>query len=294
MNNYLNNKNNKIKMKRIIITLSLLLTNLGLFAQCIPTQNNFELMLQHTKPGELKVLIKHTNDGASNFNSNYLIDGLVFAIEVPKTNSNIKIIKSTTVLSPFNLVLVNANTTQQKTNNTISTLVHDAAMPGKISASFNFDTWNELAIINYTGTLAKDENFYIVNCDYGILHPNSYYGNTTTDPWLSLVSDNNEYVQYTPSINTQNIEDNIANNQVQIYPNPVQDQLMLAINASNNTDVLVKITSINGQLIYSQNMSIVKGTNNISIPTQNMVNGNYLLQVADGKAIKYSTEFIKN
>jgi Secretion system C-terminal sorting domain len=278
-------------MKKIIITLGLLVMSTSIFAQCIPTKNDFQLKLQHTAPGELTVYIQHTNEGNSNFNQRFSIDGLVFAVQAPSSNSNVKITNCKTTHAPFALTIAGNNTTQNKTQNTVTTFAHDAALPAQVGASFTNNTWHALAVIQYTGQLKNNELFYLLNCDYGIIHPNSYYGNSTTDPWLSIITDDNEYVQYTPSIVVPDEDEMIA--QIKTFPNPVQHILNIQIPSATNNEAMIKIVSIGGQVVHTSQVSLQKGLNTFSVPTQSLVTGNYIIQILDGKSIKYASAFTK-
>jgi hypothetical protein len=51
-------------------------------------------------------------------------------------------------------------------------------------------------------------------------------------------------------------------------------------------DVVVKITSIDGKSISSQNYGPLNGTQNIEINTEGWANGIYLVEVLAGKASK--------
>lgn len=50
--------------------------------------------------------------------------------------------------------------------------------------------------------MANGDYFSLLNCDYGLAHPNSYYGNSATDPWLSILEDGKS-LQYSPKMITE-------------------------------------------------------------------------------------------
>jgi hypothetical protein len=89
-------------------------------------------------------------------------------------------------------------------NKNIRTLVHDNSiiMPTAFKADWLNNKWYDVATINFTGTLVNGDYFSLVNCDYGLAHPNSYNGNSTTDPWLSILEDGKSF-QYSPKMITE-------------------------------------------------------------------------------------------
>ena len=75
-------------------------------------------------------------------------------------------------------------------------------MPTAFKSDWLNNKWYDVATINFTGTLVNGDYFSLVNCDYGLAHPNSYNGNSTTDPWLSILEDGKSF-QYSPKMITE-------------------------------------------------------------------------------------------
>lgn len=172
-------------------------------AQCSPTLNNFEIKLNQTGYQTLKVQMRYHADAVDSAESTLpstkqIFDGLIFAITWPST-SRVELTKCIRNNEDINLVI---DYTPQNKN--IRTLVHDNSiiMPTAFKSDWLNNKWYDVATINFTGTLVNGDYFSLVNCDYGLAHPNSYNGNSTTDPWLSILEDGKSF-QYSPKMITE-------------------------------------------------------------------------------------------
>jgi hypothetical protein len=173
-------------------------------AQCSPTLNNFEIKLSQTGDQTLKVQMRYHADAVNGAESvlpstKQVFDGLIFAITWP-TTSRVELTKCTENNVDIDLIIDNS----PSQNKNIRTLVHDNSitMPTAFKADWTNDKWYDVATISFTGTLAAGDYFSLLNCDYGLAHPNSYYGNSTTDPWLSILEDGKSF-QYSPKMITE-------------------------------------------------------------------------------------------
>jgi len=172
-------------------------------AQCSPTLNNFEIKLNQTGYQTLKVQMRYHADAVDSAESTLpstkqIFDGLIFAITWPST-SRVELTKCIRNNEDINLVI---DYTPQNKN--IRTLVHDNSIiiPTAFKSDWLNNKWYDVATINFTGTLVNGDYFSLVNCDYGLAHPNSYNGNSTTDPWLSILEDGKSF-QYSPKMITE-------------------------------------------------------------------------------------------
>lgn len=172
-------------------------------AQCSPTLNNFEIKLSQTGYQTLKVQMRYHADAVDSAESTLpstkqVFDGLIFAITWPAT-SRVELTKCVRNSEDINLVI---DYTPQNKN--IRTLVHDNSitMPTPFKSDWVNNIWYNVATITFGGTLANGDYFSLVNCDYGLAHPNTYNGNTTTDPWLSILEGGRSF-QYSPKMITE-------------------------------------------------------------------------------------------
>ncbi len=152
--------------------------------------------------------------------------------------------------------------------------------------------WKEIASVNYSGTLANGDFFSLLNCDYGIAHPNSYYGNSTTDPWFAVLDANNNYMQYSPKMITE-LPVNSLNNTFKIYPVPTNNDLQIEIESVIATDAAAKILDINGRVIKIVNFEINKGKSINTINIGALPAGDYFINVTDGKTLNYNQKISK-
>ncbi|WP_111706330.1 LamG-like jellyroll fold domain-containing protein [Lutibacter citreus] len=75
--------------------------------------------------------------------------------------------------------------------------------------------------------------------------------------------------------------------QVDVFPNPFENDLTIKINALEAQDVLIQLFSISSQLVYSQEKQVETGTNWLKISPK-VASGIYLLQVKVGENILVS------
>ncbi len=66
---------------------------------------------------------------------------------------------------------------------------------------------------------------------------------------------------------------------ISIYPSPVKDVLHLVINSDAADKATLFITNLNGQLLQQQSLGVNKGINKLSINTDNLATGAYIIKV---------------
>ncbi len=105
-------------------------------------------------------------------------------------------------------------------------------------------------------------------------HP-EYNNGTTTDNFFYAV-------KVTPDMEFWGIDDNEAVNpmtSMRVYPNPVQDQLNVEINASQASLANIAVYNITGQKVMEQNVNISTGINRPAINTTSLTSGIYFVTV---------------
>lgn len=80
------------------------------------------------------------------------------------------------------------------------------------------------------------------------------------------------------------IEDQTAEFGVSIYPNPANEQLMVAVNLQESSTVNVEILNTLGQVVFSNNEGQLSGSKNLRINTSEMPAGVYFARVAVGES----------
>jgi hypothetical protein len=287
-------------MKKIISICSLLILSVVIAtAQCSTVLNNFEIRLMPSNTNSLKIQMRYHANGVQGAlqtlpTQHQLLDGLVFGITWP-TASNVKITNCKSTNTVFDLSLDNTSTSLNKTvtADNIQTVFHNntVSLPTAFGVNWTNDTWLDIAEINYEGTLATGDYFSLLNCDYGLAHPNSYSGNSTTDPWFALYDENGNYQQYSPKMITV-LPSNILNT-VKMYPIPTSGELTIEVETSAATNAVVKVIDLAGRLTKTVLFDVEKGLTQNQINISELANGKYLIQLTDGKALNYSTQVIK-
>jgi hypothetical protein len=286
-------------MKQFIIASVLCITILQANAQCSNTPNNFEIRLQQSIPNQINIAIKYNNAQQTKSelpNANVLMDGLVFAFSWPATSSNIAIQSCKSSNANFDMIIDNAkaNTTLQKTqSDVIQTIFHNntGTIPTAFTIAWQANEWIEIATVTYTGTLQKNDFFSLLNCDYGLANPNSYTGNSSTDPWFAMMDAHNNYLQYSPKMITEIPLEN--DNTSHIYPVPTTGVLHIDVQSSIVTNAVVKVMNTQGQLLKTVLIEIEKGSNKNEIDITDLPNATYQILVSDGKRMSFGKMIVK-
>ncbi len=285
----------------VLILISLLYCSTQTWAQCSEVPNKFEIRLSPAANKTLLVQMRYNSDNDIKTTdelptANTLLDGLVFAVTWPQSSDvNITGIKSLTL--PFALITDKAATASHEARTVgkdkIVTFFHDAvgmALP----YNFNWQSseWYDVATITYNGQLSSGDFFSLLNCDYGLANPNSYSGNSTTDPWFAMRTPNDEYLQYSPKMITViPVQDKAT--VFNVYPNPTQGIVNINIESTIESQVAIAIYDMTGKLMQTVNYSLQKGTNVTNVDLKTLVAGTYSIKIADGKSLNYVTNIIK-
>jgi hypothetical protein len=279
-------------MKKIYsLLIAIIIGSQVAIAQCSPTLNNFEIKLSQTGYQTLKVQMRYHADAVDSAESTLpstkqIFDGLIFAITWPAT-SRVELTKCIRNNEDINLII---DYTPQNKN--IRTLVHDNSiiMPTAFKADWLNNKWYDVATINFTGTLVNGDYFSLLNCDYGLAHPNSYNGNSTTDPWLSILEDGKS-LQYSPKMITE-LPAGFTNT-FNIYPVPTTGELTIDVECTVKTSAVVKVVDMTGRLVKTVLFELEKGKNTNAINIGELPQGDYMIKLTDGKAVNFSKQITK-
>ncbi len=72
---------------------------------------------------------------------------------------------------------------------------------------------------------------------------------------------------------------NLGNNNISSYPNPVANQLNLAIEAENSGSANVLVTDLSGKVLLNKVYSVAGGANTVRVNTSALASGNYIIKV---------------
>ncbi len=76
-----------------------------------------------------------------------------------------------------------------------------------------------------------------------------------------------------------------SNTTINIFPNPLKDYTNLSIYSEKNEELNIEVYNNLGKVVYSNNLNIIAGSNNIKIETSDLLAGLYYMNVIiDGKS----------
>lgn len=64
-----------------------------------------------------------------------------------------------------------------------------------------------------------------------------------------------------------------------VFPNPVQSKLTLSLDALSSGNAIINITDVNGRSVYESKVSVISGSNNLSIDVTNFSKGAYFIKI---------------
>jgi hypothetical protein len=291
-------------MKKIIILLaSIVFGTTAAMAQCSDVLNNFEIKLVPMAGSQLKLQIRHTSNEVAGAQSETPVattklDGLIFAISYPTTSNNIEIVSVKSEFKKFNIaqdLTVGTDVAHKVTTDNVITFFHDnsVSMPEAFEMDWTADQWYDLATVTYKGNLQNGDFFSLLTCDYGLAHPNSYAGNSTTDPWFAMFN-NDQYLQFSPKMITEMPTAALANSTCSVYPVPANGELTVEIASNITTQVAAKVLDNSGKIAKVVLFDIAKGKNINKVDIGELAPGAYMIQITDGKTMNFNEKIIKN
>jgi Secretion system C-terminal sorting domain len=292
--------NIKTKMRKVIFTLA---CALGMYtsttAQCSQVPNNFEMKLTQVSVGKLAVQIRHTDaEGAQSVApvSSQSLFGMIFAISWPKT-SNITLENAASGNKPFEIGEDKFAWTAQNKNvsneDNMATFYHTNDMPAEFGYNWENNKWYDVAVISYKGNLAEGDMFSFATCDYGVAHPNSYAGNSHTDPWFAVYDMRTSvYNEFSPRMITERSAQFSAP-VISIYPNPATTDITVDVTCGVSSQVAAQITDITGKVVSNSIFKVQKGNTKQTISVAGLAPGNYMVKLTDGKTLNYVQKFEK-
>lgn len=165
-------------------------------------------------------------------------------------------------------------------------------VPLGYTGSFNVaHTW----VLNGGATYTSTGEIYIP-----IYSPNVYVVAHTV-----VVTDNNNNQVCTDShsesidasqlrfANASAIDEVNSVSEASIYPNPIVNQINIALNSKQNQNITLSISNVLSQTIYSRNYNLVNGSNNLKIDELELMPGMYFVQLRNGSQLLKSFKVIK-
>ncbi|MGZ4034881.1 MAG: M1 family aminopeptidase [Bacteroidia bacterium] len=162
-------------------------------------------------------------------------------------------------------VTITANQTQSDG----SVAFFDMPIPIRFTGILGQDT---TIVFNHTfsgQTFSATVNFPILSAEF--------------DPDLWILSANNTIT---------GITDYQFNNQINVFPNPTNENISLYFLLKNQEDLLIELTDIRGRKIIDKIETVVSGTSTKLVNTEQFAKGVYILKIT-GKDINFSQKVVK-
>jgi copper chaperone CopZ len=80
--------------------------------------------------------------------------------------------------------------------------------------------------------------------------------------------------------NQANVSEIEGLSSVAVYPNPATASTNVAIELTNEAEVAITVTDLSGKVVYSNALGTVNGTQNVTINTDSISGGAYLVNVS--------------
>ncbi|MBV9962278.1 MAG: T9SS type A sorting domain-containing protein [Parafilimonas sp.] len=161
----------------------------------------------------------------------------------------------------------------------------DSAQGNNSSAAIMVDTDGK---IDYTGT-------FKVKINFGLGTKKQYAIPTTNHGDIFIA-------QYKPALaqsaiaTAQNASREINDNTVKIYPNPITDKINIQLNniEQNNSTAIISLYDVNGKCLKTNEAAIINHNLNSSIILpQNLISGNYFIEIKIGEKRYFSDALVK-
>ena len=152
-----------------------------------------------------------------------------------------------------------------------------------------FGSWQAFTIPvgqYYTGSF--DRLFFVDDNDANPTTGNSYfryikiYEGASCNP---IVGNDDGIAIATRSGNTAMIDglpDEEGESLINVYPNPTNDIINIDIESTMSTATTVSLYNLMGQLVQQQDISLLRGTNSVSLTTDNTPTGTYIVKLTIG------------
>jgi hypothetical protein len=290
-------------MKKVLLSILASAFCYAGMAQCSQEPNGFEVRLTSTQSKNLLLQVRHSQSAdikSAAPNSKLGIFGMICAVSWPSTSA-ITIDTCTPLSKEINLI-IDKNVVEQQAKNKAEvntdkfvTLYHRTAddMPVPFTEDWQDGEWHDVAMISYSGNLNNGDAFALMNCDYGLVHPNSYSGNSHTDPWFAVMSAAGTYAEFSPKMSTILPKEVATEISCVVFPNPASTTMGVELTSNVSTEVMLQLTDVNGKIVRTKVEAAQLGANKYKLDVADLADGTYMLKVTDGKTISYLVKVSK-
>jgi Secretion system C-terminal sorting domain len=139
-------------------------------------------------------------------------------------------------------------------------------------------------VFNGTAYVYPDSLSYMVKAKSGDLWQLKFTGFSSTTGFIKFKK------RKVFATATNNID--AAEMNMQVYPNPAQNEALVSVEAKQSTKATLVVTSTTGQLIASRNIELAQGINAFNLKLNNIATGNYNISIK-GQGINLTKMLVK-
>ncbi len=168
------------------------------------------------------------------------------------------------------------------------------------NALLNWKTENEINTLEFVIERSIDGNQYKAVGTVASANRPGMHGYSFTDPGINMIGAKIIYYRLQQKdIDGQFVYSKIVplsvaneNTIVKLYPNPVNNELKLSINAAQRHNIQLKIIDASGRTINHQTRQLTTGSNSFTIDVTKIANGVYYLNI-QGNGVNKWMQFVK-
>jgi len=253
-------------------------------------------------PSTGNIYAQTTVDSMGGYYFNNVLNGSYFVYAVPATNSIYQNYAPTYYQNNISWTAATTLTVNSNKTGINISLVQLTPNSGGGSISGNLGTGNKGGVAGVVVNLLTSSNAPVAttvtdnNGDYSFtgIAFNTYKiwvemaGKTTTPIILTLSSSNptsnaNNFVVKNNTVvpKTVSIDNASESLSIKTYPNPIEDQLNIALDLKQSSNISLNIFNIAGQLLISDSYELQAGTQTIKVNVNQLAKGSYILRITN-------------
>jgi len=118
----------------------------------------------------------------------------------------------------------------------------------------------------------------------------SYYFDGTDQTWYYTTSTPMVRMNFDPAVGINEVAKSSV---LSVYPNPANTSATISFDVANGTEVSVNVTDLSGKVVYSNNLGSVKGAQKVSLNTEVLNSGVYMVNVTMNGAVSTKKLVVK-
>ena len=144
--------------------------------------------------------------------------------------------------------------------------------------------------VEITYTIYAGSNYAIVTEAYGINGSGWYWTILNVSCNGTKVGQEFEQAVYISSIT--GVKENKVTD-IKLYPNPVKDNMFIDFTSEESANAQIAVTNMMGQNVYLGSVSVNNGSNKVIVPTSELKNGVYFINIYTNNGSLITSKFVK-